>query len=297
MPISPTYPGVYIDELPSAVRTIVGVPTSIAAFVGTAPRGSVTDPVHITSWSDYEREFGGLDTSSEMSYAVYQFFQNGGAEAEIVRIVAIQPAGAPAAAGPAAGAPTYPAPATIGLPAASGAAADTVTLTAVSPGEWGNHLRARVDYLTADKAEKAADQKSFNLTLRDTVTGVTESYLNISAVAGSSNRLSVALAASALVTVSASADGKLLKNNTDVAAGQDPFVDGKGVGHGNWYVTASTALTAPRPRPVPTSSGRARRSRTASRASTSCSRPTSSTSSACRGRRVRSATPRTRRGF
>jgi phage tail sheath protein FI len=61
MPISPTYPGVYIEELPSAVRTITGVPTSVAAFVGTAPRGAVDRPVHITSWADYQREFGGLD--------------------------------------------------------------------------------------------------------------------------------------------------------------------------------------------------------------------------------------------
>ncbi|MGW9024475.1 phage tail sheath family protein [Streptomyces sp. NPDC055722] len=232
MPISPTYPGVYIDELPSAVRTVVGVPTSIAAFVGTAPRGSVTDPVHITSWADYEREFGGLDKTSEMSYAVYQFFQNGGAEAEIVRIVANEPADVPADG------PTYPAPATIVLAAASGAATDAVDLTAVSPGDWGNHVRARVDYQTRDKAASADDQKSFNLTLRDTVTGVTETYLNISATPGSSSRLSVALAGSALVTVPASADGKLLKNNADVPAGQDPFPDGKGMGHGDWYVDA-----------------------------------------------------------
>ncbi|MFJ2578025.1 phage tail sheath family protein [Kitasatospora aureofaciens] len=240
MPISPTYPGVYIDELPSAVRTIVGVPTSIAAFVGTAPRGSVTDPVHITSWADYEREFGGLDPASDMSYAVYQFFQNGGAEAEIVRIVAVKPANASADA--LTDAPTYPAYATIVLAAASGAAADAVTLTAVSPGDWGNHLRARVNYQTRDKAANPADQKSFNLTLRDTVTGVTESYLNIGTALGSVDRLSVALAASALVTVPASADGRLLASNADVPAGQDPFPDGKGAGHGDWYVDAKGGL-------------------------------------------------------
>ncbi|MEV7027315.1 hypothetical protein AB0O00_34935, partial [Kitasatospora sp. NPDC093558] len=236
MPISPTYPGVYIDELPSAVRTIVGVPTSIAAFVGTAPRGSVTDPVHITSWADYEREFGGLDRTSDLSYAVYQFFQNGGAEAEIVRITAVKPKDAPADG------PTYPATATVVLAAASGAAADAVTLTAVSPGDWGNHLRARVDYQTRDKAPAAADQKSFNLTLRDAVTGVTESYLNVSSVPGSPDRLSVALAASALVTVPASADGRLLAANTDVPPGQDPFPDDKGPGHGDWYATAKGGL-------------------------------------------------------
>ena len=34
MPVTVNYPGVYIEELPSSVRTIVGVPTSVTAFVG-----------------------------------------------------------------------------------------------------------------------------------------------------------------------------------------------------------------------------------------------------------------------
>src|SRR5262245_55320948 len=79
MPVTPTFPGVYIEELPSAVRTIIGVPTSIAAFVGWAPRGPA-DAYHITSWDDYQRIFGGLHLKSPMSQAVYQFYQNGGSE-------------------------------------------------------------------------------------------------------------------------------------------------------------------------------------------------------------------------
>ena len=39
MPVKPTYPGVYIEELPSGVRTITGVSTSVAAFVDSFPRG------------------------------------------------------------------------------------------------------------------------------------------------------------------------------------------------------------------------------------------------------------------
>jgi hypothetical protein len=49
MPTTPTYPRVYIDELPSTVRTIIGVPASIAAFVGTAPRGAIDRSVHVTN--------------------------------------------------------------------------------------------------------------------------------------------------------------------------------------------------------------------------------------------------------
>src|SRR5215210_6264226 len=94
MPVTTSYPGVYIDEIPSQVRTIVGVPTSIVAFVGVARRGPVNTPVHLTSWSDFEREFGGLWDKSLMSYAVFQYYANGGSEAEVIRVVQLPaPAG------------------------------------------------------------------------------------------------------------------------------------------------------------------------------------------------------------
>ena len=44
MPVRPTYPGVYIEEIPSSVRAITGVSTSITAFIGRALRGPVTNP-------------------------------------------------------------------------------------------------------------------------------------------------------------------------------------------------------------------------------------------------------------
>ncbi|GAA3112955.1 hypothetical protein GCM10010449_39020 [Streptomyces rectiviolaceus] len=87
MPVNVTYPGVYVDEVKSAVKTITGVPTSVAAFVGHAPRGPVDRPVHITGWADYQAIFGGLRANCPLSYAVYQFYLNGGSEAEIVRVV------------------------------------------------------------------------------------------------------------------------------------------------------------------------------------------------------------------
>ncbi|MFE6690650.1 phage tail sheath family protein [Streptomyces sp. NPDC057743] len=91
MPVNLTYPGVYLDEVKGSVRTITGVPTSVAAFVGYAPRGPVDRPVHITSWADYETVYGGLWMASPMSYAVYHFFLNGGSDAEIVRVVTADP--------------------------------------------------------------------------------------------------------------------------------------------------------------------------------------------------------------
>jgi uncharacterized protein len=60
MPTTPTYPGVYIEEIPSGVRTITGVATSITAFVGRTRRGPDNEPVTINSFADFERTFGGL---------------------------------------------------------------------------------------------------------------------------------------------------------------------------------------------------------------------------------------------
>src|SRR5215208_5090514 len=88
MPSTLTYPGVYIEEIPSGVRTITGVATSITAFVGRALRGPVNEAVVINSFGDYERVFGGLWLDSSMSYAVRDFFLNGGGQAIIVRLFA-----------------------------------------------------------------------------------------------------------------------------------------------------------------------------------------------------------------
>jgi Bacteriophage tail sheath protein len=214
MPIAPTYPGVYIDELPNAVRTITGVPTSIAAFVGWAPRGP-DRAVHITSFADYQRVFGGLHAKSPMSYAVFQFYQNGGSEAEIVRLVG-GPIGEAASAKP-------PAAATVTLPG------DQVKLQAAGMGEWGNKLRARVDYATRD-LDDATKRDLYNLSVFDPVVGV-ERYLNISIDADSPRSLDKVLASSRLVTVTEGADK--LPGEHKAAGGadgprpaEDPFTDG-----------------------------------------------------------------------
>src|SRR5262249_51206635 len=86
MPATLSYPGVYIEEIPSGVHTITGVSTSITAFIGYTPRGTVNDPVHIFSFADFERAFGGLSVDSPLSYCVKDFFKNGGNEAYVVRV-------------------------------------------------------------------------------------------------------------------------------------------------------------------------------------------------------------------
>ncbi|HTG14341.1 MAG TPA: phage tail sheath subtilisin-like domain-containing protein, partial [Blastocatellia bacterium] len=86
MPATLTYPGVYIEEIPSGVRTITGVATSITAFIGRALRGPVNEPVTVTSFGDFERAFGGLGEKYPMSYAVKDFYLNGGSTGIIVRL-------------------------------------------------------------------------------------------------------------------------------------------------------------------------------------------------------------------
>ena len=86
MPVTPTYPGVYIEEIPSGVRTITGVATSITAFVGRAQRGPTNKAATINNFSDFDRNFGGLWLGSNLGFAVRDFYLNGGSQAIIVRL-------------------------------------------------------------------------------------------------------------------------------------------------------------------------------------------------------------------
>lgn len=139
MPVTPTYPGVYIEEVPSGVRTITGVSTSVTAFVGSAKRGPINKAKRILSYADYERAFGGLDAGSKMSYAVRQFYLNGGSDAWIVRLAD----GASAAQK---------------VLAKNGGGA-VLEISALDEGKAGNAIEIRVDYATSNPAS------TFNLTL------------------------------------------------------------------------------------------------------------------------------------
>src|SRR5215475_2971406 len=87
MPVAVSFPGVYVEEIPSGVRTITGVATSITTFVGWAAQGPTKYAGLVLSWADFQRMYGGFDARSPyLSNAVYQFFNNGGQTAYIVRI-------------------------------------------------------------------------------------------------------------------------------------------------------------------------------------------------------------------
>lgn len=137
MPVTPTYPGVYIEELPSGVRTITGVATSVTAFIGAASQGPTDRAVLISSFSDFERQFGGLWVKSTLGYMVQQFFLNGGSTAIIVRVV--------------------PGNATAAEVTASG-----LELVATSKGAWMNGIKVLIDLNTR---EDENDNTLFNLTI------------------------------------------------------------------------------------------------------------------------------------
>ena len=55
-------------------------------FVGWAPQGPVDHALHLTGFSDYERNYGGFDEGSLLGYAVRQFYDNGGVDAYVLRL-------------------------------------------------------------------------------------------------------------------------------------------------------------------------------------------------------------------
>jgi len=155
MPVQTTYPGVYIQELPSGTHTIVGVATSITGFIGYLRRGPINTAVQLLNFGDFQRVYGGIDSESDTSYQISQFFLNGGSEAWVTRCVdATQPPILPTATVP--GGP-------IGGTGKPGATATpplgvtTLNVAAANPGTWGENLFLTVDYMTP------AGSNAFNL--------------------------------------------------------------------------------------------------------------------------------------
>ena len=86
MPVTPTYPGVYVQEVPSGVRTIVGVSTSIALFIGRTKYGPMNEPKRCQSYSDFVRKFSADCSQGDMPRQVRLFFANGGTDCYVMRI-------------------------------------------------------------------------------------------------------------------------------------------------------------------------------------------------------------------
>jgi uncharacterized protein len=149
MPVIPTYPGVYIEEIPSGVRTITGVPTANTAFLGRTRRGPIDKPVVVNGLGDFEREFGALRVDYPRGYALRGFFSNGGGVAVVQRVYAASEGGT-------------------GL---AGADVNGLAIVAAGPGGWGNDLWVGIDVegiteQVADRYNVPVDQL-FNLTVSE----------------------------------------------------------------------------------------------------------------------------------
>ena len=87
MPVQTSYPGVYVQEVPSGVRTIAGVSTSVALFVGRTKWGPANFPVLCLNYTEFLRTFTDDTSQSDMARAVRLFFLNGGTQCYVTRIV------------------------------------------------------------------------------------------------------------------------------------------------------------------------------------------------------------------
>ncbi|MBS1703827.1 MAG: phage tail sheath family protein [Armatimonadetes bacterium] len=161
-------------EVPSGLATIVGAPTSRAAFIGRAAKGQTNLATLITSFADFERFFGGLASFSSMSFAVRDFFLNGGSECVCVRLYK--------------GSGTTIVPLKL-FTTITSVPADFTTLTeysvifqAANEGRWAEGIRITIDN-NVSAASLAllgvVQNKAFNMTVLDPVSGVSESYSNL----------------------------------------------------------------------------------------------------------------------
>jgi phage tail sheath protein FI len=178
-----TTPGTYIGELPGGPPTIAGAATSVTAFLGQASRGPVNLPTVVESFQAFENIFGGLWAGAALGFALNDYFVNGGLQAVILRL-----------------APADVSTASLALGAPSlnlGQAASAFTLTANSPGAWGNNLAVSI---TPEPGSTSAEAV-FNLVVQ--LTGPAngqvqqeEQYLNVSTDPGSAQYLPALLAKS-----------------------------------------------------------------------------------------------------
>ena len=148
----PTYstPGVYVTEtaLTSLISPTAGGTAGV--FFGEASRGPTVATL-VSDWTTYKTIYGDLVNSSDLGFAVYHYFANGGRSAYVVRVVA-----AAATSASVTSVPYYPT-------GGGNASASLFTATADSKGAWGNGLTVTVT--TGNVAATASVYGTFNLTI------------------------------------------------------------------------------------------------------------------------------------
>ena len=128
-------PGVYVEEFDNSPRSIEGVGTSTAGFIGLAEKGAtVGAPVLVTSMQSFTRLFGGALNEFEygeyryLANSVEQFFVNGGTRCYVTRVI---PADAKKAA----------------------VKKGILSVTAVNEGKWGNRIQVTLTSVAKKKMQ------------------------------------------------------------------------------------------------------------------------------------------------
>ncbi len=162
-------PGVYVEEYESSPRAIEGVGTSTAGFVGMTVKGpTVGAPSLVTSFADFQRQFGGYlseYTHGEyryLPYAVEQFFTNGGTRCFVTRVI---PEDAKMAVGK----------------------AGILSLRAANEGKWGNRIMVSMTTVNKRKMQLIAKESDLVYTAKS-VAGFAEG--DLVEFAGELNRIS-----------------------------------------------------------------------------------------------------------
>src|SRR5215510_3521091 len=165
------HPGVYVQEVPPAVRPIEGVSTSTAAFIGVADKGPVpgttlpsgrpAQPVLVTSFTEYARTFGSFRSDSFLTYAVQGFFQNGGSSVYIVRVIP-SPSSPPSANA-----------------ATAGATVGGMSISAANQGAWGNKIWITTGPSSDGDSNNFKLQVMYGSTPQEAIGNVVETYDNV----------------------------------------------------------------------------------------------------------------------
>jgi len=186
-----SYPGVYVDEVSSGVHPIAVASTSTAAFLGQAEKGSLTDAIKVFSFTQFQNLYGGFIPGVYLAQSVFQFFNNGGAQCYIVRV---------------SGANTDTA--NIVLNDRGAAPQASLTVSAASPGVWGNQLAVHVSDGTNNPGNE------FDLAVHSEGNPIPlERFRNLSMIPDAPNFVGTATSSSNYIRVTVS------QGNTNAAAG------------------------------------------------------------------------------
>jgi phage tail sheath protein FI len=142
----------------SGVRPIAAASTSTAAFVGLAEKGPDDEAKRITSWTEFQRHYGGFIEDGYLAESVFQFFNNGGQQCYIVRVTRGDAAIADVTVQNRAATPV----------------AKGLKLLARNKGAWGNYLYLQIE----DGSQDPGNTFKISIRRQEEVDLVPEDFLN-----------------------------------------------------------------------------------------------------------------------